>query len=447
MDYNAFKELVVRAAEAAGLKDYELYYSAAESTSVSTYKHAINDFSSTLEGGVCFRTLVNGHMGYASTESLTEDEAEAIVKRAAENALLLETEEPEFLGEGGGTYRELPKQEETLPDAAFLVRSVLQCEQMLYDEDPAVIDGSGATAGTESSTVAICNSRGIDLQDSRSVAFFYAEAVVSDGEKMSNAYEVKTGITEEHMKEAVSKSVEEAKQKLTAEVAPTGSAPVILSPGAMRSLLAVYSSAFSAENAQKGLSLLAGKEGTAVASPLVTLVDDPFYPESLFPRAFDAEGMPTCTKAVIENGELKTLLYNLKTAAVAGRKTTGNAAKAGYAAPVGIRPFTFVLKPGDKSEAELLAMADGGVYVDELQGTHAGANPISGDFSLQSMGYLVRDGKKAGAVKDFTTAGNFFELLKNIKALGDTAEKDKFAGVSGFAAPAVLADGLSIAGK
>ena len=38
----------------------------------------------------------------------------------------------------------------------------------------------------------------------------------------------------------------------------------------------------------------------------------------------------TPSPRVIEGGVLKTLLYNLKTAAVAGKQTTGNASKAGY---------------------------------------------------------------------------------------------------------------------
>ena len=75
-----------------------------------------------------------------------------------------------------------------------------------------------------------------------------------------------------------------------------------------------------------------------MAAPCVTLVDDPFHPESPMPIPFDAEGTPTACKKVIEEGKLNTLLYNLKTAAVAGKQTTGNAAKGGYDAPVMVRP-------------------------------------------------------------------------------------------------------------
>ena len=92
--------------------------------------------------------------------------------------------------------------------------------------------------------------------------------------------------------------------------------------------------------------------------------------------------------------------------------------------------------------------AGNGVYIDSLQGMHAGANPISGDFSLQSAGFMIENGIKTRPVKAFTVAGNFFELLKNIKGLSDEVKMSGYGlSTTAFAAPAVLAEGLSIAGK
>ena len=215
----------------------------------------------------------------------------------------------------------------------------------------------------------------------------------------------------------------------------------------MASLLSVFSSVFSAEAAQKGLSRLAQAEGTEIAAPTVTLVDDPFHPDSPMPIHFDAEGSPTHTKNVIENGRLNTLLYNLKTAALAGKTTTGNASKAGYDSPIGLRPFTMYLAPGSLTEEELLAKAGNGVYINALQGLHAGANPISGDFSLQSAGFLIENGVKTTAVKSFTVAGNFYTLLKNITAVADNVKLPHATGITAFGSPSALAEGLSIAGK
>jgi PmbA protein len=250
-----------------------------------------------------------------------------------------------------------------------------------------------------------------------------------------------------NLDEVAAKSAQKAKAKLGADVAPTGAYPVVFSPDAMCGLLQTFAPVFSSENAQKGLSLLAGKEGQTIAAPLVTLVDDPFYEKSPMPMPFDAEGTPTHRKNVIEGGKLNTLLYDLKTAAVAGKKTTGNASKSGYASQVSISPFTMYLAPGSLSEEALLAKAGNGVYINALGGLHAGANQITGDFSLQSAGFLIENGKKTQAVKSFTVAGNFFDLLNQITALSDQVELPMALGSTSFGSPHVLVEGLSIAGK
>jgi len=213
----------------------------------------------------------------------------------------------------------------------------------------------------------------------------------------------------------------------------------------MSDLLATFSGVFSSENVQKGLSRMV--EGDVVASEAVTLVDDPFFPENPSPRNFDAEGCPTAKKNIIEKGKLNTLLYNLKTAAVAGKETTGNASKAGYDAPVAIRPFSMYLEGGELTPEQLLEKAGNGVYITSLEGLHAGANPISGDFSLQSAGFMIENGKKTITVKSFTVAGNFYQVLKDITCLANNSHLPMAMGATAFGAPDVLVEGLSIAGK
>ena len=448
MNFNEFKELVIAECKALGIAEYELYYQAGASTSVDTFQHSINEFTSSYSGGLCFRCIVNGKMGYASTENLSASQAKAVVAKAVDNAVNLEAEEAVFLGEGGQEYEPLEDKSYALPTTEELIAKVLETTEKLYAADPMAVDGCQAQGIIETSEVAIYNSKGLDLHRSSSASGLVAVGVVSNGKEMSNDYQIKLGKLDEIDVDAmVKKAVDGAKEKLGGEVAPTGQYPVIFSTEAMCSLLGVYSSIFNSEAAQKGLSKLAGKEGETIAAPCVTLVDDPFHCDNPEPMNFDAEGSPTHKKAVIENGVLNTLLYNLKTAAVAGKKTTGNASKAGYDAAVGIRPFTMYLQGGDITEEELLQKAGNGVYITSLGGLHAGADAISGDFSLQSSGYMIENGVKTRYVKSFTVAGNFYELLKNIVALADNCRLPRAMGSTTFGAPSVLVDGLSVAGK
>lgn len=448
MNFTEFKNAVIAKAQAMGIADYELYYESAFSTDIGVFQHEICEFSANTSGGVCFRAIVDGKMGYASTEALTEAEAAAIVERAVDNASVLEAEEPVFLGEGGKTYQPFEKADYALPETDELIRMVLDAQNKLYETDKAVIDGSQSQIMAGSNRIAICNSKGLDLLHENNLVGLLVAAVVTDGTEKSDDYQLKVGDpTRIDAGALAAQAVACAKAKLGGEVAPTGNYPVIFNPDAMASLLQVFSGIFSSEAAQKGLSKLGGQEGQTIASSVVTLVDDPFYKDSAMPMPFDAEGSPTYRKNIIEQGVFKTLLYNLKTAAVAGVQTTGNAAKGGYDSPVGIRPFTFHLAAGAYTEEQLLAKAGNGVYITALQGLHAGANPVTGDFSLQSSGFMIEDGKKTIPVRSFTVAGNFYELLKNITAVADNVTLPWATGMTAFGAPSVLAEGLSIAGK
>ena len=448
MNFAEFKNLVIAECESKGITEYELYYQMGESTSVDTFQHAINEFTSSIDGGICFRCISGGRMGYASTEALSAAQAASLVAKAIDNASALEAEEQVFLGEGGQAYDELTIIPYELPTTEELIATVLDTQEKLYTADPMVIDGCQTQGIRERSEIAIFNSKGLDLHYENTTSGLIVVGVVSDGQEMSDSFKIKLGALSEIDTAALAeKVVRDAKIKLGGDVASTGQYPVIFNPDAMSDLLGVYSSIFSSEAAQKGLSKLAGREGEVVASPIVTLVDDPAHPENPMPIHFDAEGSPTHRKNVIEKGVLNTLLYNLKTAAVAGKKTTGNASKAGYDAPVGLRPFSMYLAGGDMTEEQLLEKAGEGVYITSLQGLHAGANAVSGDFSLQSSGFMIREGKKAEYVKSFTVAGNFYDLLKNITALADNCHLPQALGMNAFGAPSTLVEGLSIAGK
>ncbi len=448
MTFQEFKNLVIEACADAGITEYELYYEAGSSINVDAFQHSIHEFSASTVGGVCFRCIVGGKMGYASTEALNEEHAKLIVAKAADSASVLEAEEQVFLGEGGQKYEELDIQTYDLPATEELIAKVLDAQEKIYAADSMVIDGCQANGFIGQNEIAIYNSKGLDLEYKNNSSGLMIVGVVSDGKEMANNYEFKLGKLDTIDSEALArKAVENAKRKLGGEPAPTGQYPVVFNPDAMSSLLGVYASVFSSEAAQKGLSRLADSEGQTIAAPIVTLVDDPFHPENPEPINFDAEGSPTHKKNIIEKGELKTLLYNLKTAAVAGKKTTGNASKAGYDSAVGLRPFTMYLEGGDMTEEELLQKAGNGVYITSLGGLHAGADPVSGDFSLQSSGFMIRDGKKCEYVKSFTVAGNFYDLLKNITALADNCHLPRAMGKTAFGAPTVLVEGLSVAGK
>ncbi len=447
MNFEALKSALKNAAEARGVKEYEIYYMSSADTSVETLNKEISSFSSGVTGGLCLRLVTNGKMGYASTELMEETEMTELVDRAIENAKYTEKEDTVGIFAGSPSY-EKPNTPDFVPaDAGKLKELALTIAADTYAASDAVQNGTSTAAMSSGYTIRLVNSHGLDLENSCGITAVMAAAVVAKDGEVENDYavrELKEGLSTAEIAKEV---VDEALSKIGAGGVESGKMNVILDGKQMRSILAVFSSAFSAKSAQMGMSLLAGKENTVIASDIVTISDDPKREGISIQSYFDAEGVAACRKNIVENGVLKTLLHNRETAKRAGVETTGNASKGGYSSPVDISPYTFCIEAGNYTEDELLALAGNGVYVTEVKGLHAGANAVTGDFSLESAGFLIKDGKKANAVKSFTIAGNFFELLKSIAALSNEVKFGVPGGKTTFGSPDVLIKDMSVAGK
>ncbi|MDO4317635.1 MAG: metallopeptidase TldD-related protein [Lachnospiraceae bacterium] len=449
MLYNDFKELVMAAAKANRLEEYELYYQASEGISTEALQHDINAFSTSIQAGACFRCIHAGKIGYAATERFDADEAERIVEAAMQNAEATESAESAWIHETGDAYEEIVPVTTSEPSAAQLRQLVLATQEAAYRRDARIVDGTQTAAAFRRSTVAISNSKGLDLSHTADYSLLYCYPSVKENDELYNGFELKAGDFTELSADAVANAaVDEAVSCIGADTVPTGSYPIVFSGKMTATLLATFFSAFSAEAAQRGLSLFRGKEGEQVAAPSVSIVDDPFPQDSLLRIPFDSEGVATYRKKVVENGTLTTLLHNLTTAHKAGVSSTGNGCKENYASKVGISPYNFYLEAGGAGSKEaLFENVRNGIYVTELNGLHAGADPSSGDFSLASAGFLITDGKLGKPVKNFTVSGNFYELLKQVALIGDDVEFMPIDGSSRYGAPAIVVNDVSVAGK
>lgn len=449
MRYQEFKNEVVEAAKKKGLAEYEIYYKESESVSTQALMHEISSFQTEGTVGACFRCIYEGKMGYASTELFTAEEAERIVSAAMENAAVIEIEDEVFIHEMGDTYTEVEPQKTYEPSSAELIEKAFALEQALYDADARVIEGSQVVFEFGKETVGLCNSKGLDLSYSWDYSQYGAVAVVKEDGEMFNSFEIKTGDFKEADVCALAKKVvQDAVDSIGEESVASGIYDVVFSNKMMASMLQTFFEIFSAENAQRGLSLLNGKEGEMIASEVVTILDDPFRKETYNCMPFDGEGVATYCKAVIENGCLKTLLHNLTTAHKAGIASTGNGRKAGYASAVTILPYNFFIEKGSAgSKEDLFERMGEGIYVTSINGMHAGANAVTGDFSLAAEGFWVTGGKRAHAVKHFTISGNYYEMLKKIAAVGDDLVFGSPQGGCTYGSPSVLVKEIFVAGK
>ena len=442
MNFNEIKEIISAACEKYGVKEYEVSYSIGENISAETLKDEISAFSSGESAQVSFRCIVDGHMGYASTSYFDADEIEDLVIRASDNARAIENEDVVVIFKGSESYGKTTAPEPEVVDAATLKEKAMELQKKTYATNEAVVDGTQSIAISFRDEIYLYNSHGLELSNRVGMTGCYVAAVVNkDGESRDN-FEFAESISGEKYDELPAKAVNGALEKIGASEIPTGKYNVVIDGSQMRSLLSAFSPSFSAKNAILGMSMLAGKEGEKIAADIVSITDDAMREGCPVQTPFDDEGVATYKKNVVENGVLKTLLYDLTTAIKTGKQTTGNGRRGGN-----IAPYNFGISAGADTLDELFAKAGDGIYVTGVKGLHAGANPITGDFSVESEGFLIKDGKKAGPIKSFTVAGNFFELLKNIDSLSNELKWGIPGGFTVFGSPDVLIKDMSVAGK
>lgn len=447
MTIDQFIHALLEEAQKAGIEAAEVYLSSGDSFRAMCVQGEINNYTVNSTRGLSLRGLYQGKMGYAATEAFDQDAVSQLVNAVMESAQLVEDEDVQEIYRGDESYPTVDNYYPALDqvDESRKLQVVLDIERYAKEKDPRVLQLAYNMISSSSGETRIANSYGLNLGHKENMVFAYASVLAKEGERVATggAFAIERNFEKLDAKKIADEAVEEALFMLKAAPVPSGTYRAIFHAKCMPDLMGVFSGIFSAEAAQKGMSLLAGKEGEMIASPVVSLMDDPLLPGGLGSAPFDAEGVASTTKAVIENGKLTTLLHNLKTARKAGVKTTGNAAKAGYAGAVNVSPTNFFFLPGEKSLEEMMADMGDGLVITEVSGLHAGANMISGDFSLIAQGYTVKDGKKDAPVEQITVAGNFYQLLKNIRALGSDL---CFPG-SSVGSPSVDVGEISVAGK
>ena len=438
MNYEHIKAAVAAAAGRLGAEAWEIDIDSQESAAAEALKDEISTVSYSLAGNMTVRCVVGGKSGYAGSQLVTAQEAEALTEQAYANALAVDEADPIGLFAGSERYETAEEQAAPLPSAEELKERALRLQRLTYAADEQVVDGTQCGVSGLRLRNALINSKGLDLNYETSLVYRVVQAGLKVAGEAVDSFAVRPD--GDRTDEALAKeAVHAALAKAGAGEVDSGKYRVILNKECVRNLLSTFSSVFSARSAYLKTTLLVGKEGQSVAAPCVTLLDDPFHPQKFDRCPYDGEGVAAATKAVIEGGVLKTLLYNRLYADLMGAQTTGNSAGGKQIAPKGLH-----FAPGKLSEEALLARLGSGLYITSLQGLHAGANTQSGDFSLQAEGFLVVDGKKTGAVKNFTVADNFFRLLQKIEAVADAVE---FGAGSSYGGTELLIPEVSISGK
>jgi PmbA protein len=268
-------------------------------------------------------------------------------------------------------------------------------------------------------------------------------ALASEGAETKTGYGVSVGREPDDvdLDQAAEDAVERATRLLGAVQPGSGSVTLVLEPRMAATLLGVVAGTLNGESVLKGRSPFADRVGEPIASPLLTLVDDPTDPLSLGADSHDGEGLATRRVPLIVEGVLQGFLHNTMTGRRAGVPSTASAVR-GYRSTPGVGAQALAVATGAGNLDDLIAAVDHGVLVQSMTGLHSGVNPVSGDFSVAVEGLMVRRGQRAEPIREATIASTLQRLLLDVNAVG--GEREWTPGGTGAAAlviPGVMLSG------
>jgi PmbA protein len=448
MDIKDFTTKLFEAGYKVGFTDMEIYHVSGEEFEVTAYEKTIDSYKINTDIGLSFRGIIDGKMGYAFTEKFEEEDIEFLIKNSAQNARESQTDVEVSIFEGSKEYKTLPNRELIDEEISVKIKDALAMEEAALKYDKKIKSVRYCLVSTGKGKRKIVNTKGLNLEESSGFAVSYLSLVAGLGDevKSGSKFMIKTDYKQINYSDIVKSAAEEAIARFGAKSLESGKYKIILKHDVASSLLSTFSSIFSSDAAQKGLSLLKGKTGTKIAADIVNIIDNPFYAAAPSNCSFDDEGVATYEKYIIREGILKTLLYNIKTGKKDNVLSTGNGFKPSYKSPVGVSPTNFYIVPGERSFEDAVKFMDKGLIITDLSGLHSGANAVSGDFSLAAEGFLVENGKIVRAIEQITIADNFYNVLINIEEILSDFEFN-IPSVASFGSPSLIITEMAISGE
>lgn len=392
-------------------------------TEIKVYEGEVESLSSAQSQGIGIRIVRDGRQGFAYAGSLDESVIDETLAEARDNAGFGEVDEWFGLAEPDGVgvvELDLYRDELVSFPADRKVELAMELERAVRAADARIVGIESAEYVDAVGEAAIVTTTGIRSLSRDTSCYVATYALAEEDGEVQTGFGFSVGHQPSELDVAVAatEAAERATRMLGAVKPSSERLTVVLDPWVTAQLLGILAFTLNGESVLKGRSLFADRLGEEVASPLITLVDDPTDPAFFTATDTDGEGLATRRNSLIEGGVLQMFVHNAYTGRRAGAASTGSAVR-GFTSTPGVGCMATSLVPGDRSPAELIAGVGEGILVQEVSGLHSGVNPVSGDFSTGAEGLRIRGGELAEPVREFTIASTLQKMLKDVTAIGD----------------------------
>ena len=444
MDYNELAEELVKKSLNLGADSAEVYIETKRNLSIQVLNSEIETIEEASSRGVGFRMIVEGRLGFSHCNDFNANSIDNAISRAIAFAKLSSPDENNVFPDDNTVTTVEGLYDQSIGSVPMDKKIAMTIElEKLAMRDLMITKSSGAGYGEVESEIFIANSNGL-LKSYKSSGCSLGVSVVAEKDNQKNTgseYCSRVFFSELVPVEQIAAiASQRALELLNPVMINTQRASVIFDPDIARSLFEGIINALNGERVLQGTSFLKDQLNKKFASSLLSITDDGTRQKSTGSAPFDGEGVATMKNVLVENGILKSFIYNTASAKRAGVKSTGNALREEYSSLPAIGPHNLNLETGKDSRNEIIANTKKGLLLKNVTGY--GIDPVSGDFSGGASGFWIENGEIVAPVKGVTVAGKAFEIMLGIDMMGNDIDMNRT-----FAAPTFRVNEMQIGGQ
>ena len=430
-------ETALKYAKSLGANEASVSFADGEGFSVTARNRAIETVQDYKDQSFSITVYLDKSVGSASSNNLSESAIKATIDKAFSLSSLTATDDCNGLADKERMAPGAKDLDLYFPwnlDIKEAETMAIECEASALEYDDKVINSEGATVGSYVNQSLYANSHGFSGETKSTGHSISCTAIASDNGLMEMDYDYTSARhykdLQDH-KEIGSLAAKQALDHLGSRKIKTTKAPVVFSPRVSSSLISHLMTAISGSSLYRNASFLVDSKDKKICPEFISIREEPHLKRGFSSSYFDAEGVETVPRCIVENGVLKGYLLSSYSARRLGLDTTGNAG--GH--------HNLIVEPtADENLESMIKNIDSGFLVTGLIGY--GVNIVNGDYSRGANGFWIENGEIAYPVSEVTVAGNLKDMLMRINTIGNDPEK-KGSIFSG----SILIDDLMIAGE
>ena len=446
MDHEALGKGIRDDVVKRGIEQFEIFLIDSQSLSIEVKNQEVDSYHLSEERAISLRIIKDRRMGFSYSTRLSPDNIGKVIEDAVNGSSATARDDfYGFPGKGDRPATDLPVFDHRLSriPKEEKIEKAIALERLTRAFDPRVKKIRKCAYNEASFIVTIMNSEGIHHSQRKSLISASVMAVAEDGKDSQSGwdFDFRYFFDQLAIEKIAAGASTRALEMLGARRSTSVKCPVVLDNLSACQFLEVLDSSFVADSVQKGKSMLRGRVGEDVFSPVLDIIDDGLYLGGIATSAFDGEGVARQSTTLVREGVLEGFLYDTYCGRKEERESTGNSSRGSFRVPPAVGVSNLFIKPGIASPDELVESLNRGILVTDVMGIHT-ANPVSGDFSVGMSGSWVEGGKRSFPLKGMALSGNLIDLFKKVKLSGMDL---RFLGNVG--SPSLLLEPMDVSGE